>query len=472
MHGLEREAMRIDAEGSLSSNPHPAALGSSLTHAFITTDFCEPQLELITPPNENPEDAMCWLDQIQRHVYDTLDDELVWPFSMPPRLPENDADIPLANYGTSNIGQEKAIYRSGIGLRYGRRRLTISGAHYSFSFDQSPLVQKLMEKHVHATTSFDPWLHVVRNLYRRLPFFTYLFGASPAFDESFNPVGAERFKVHRKSTRYAPFATSLRMSDIGYTSHVQDALSISYDSLDAHIRDLKFASTTSNPDYLTLSDRGQGQLNSNFLQIENELYRPFRLQQHRVHGESLVDALRQRGTGRIETRTLDIDPDQPCGIDAHTAGFMHLSLLDCLKQPSSLLLGTEWRELNDAHKLVIWRGREHGLTIPVNGASVSLQAKGKSYCESLAPLAEKLDADSASDFYQQCLKHQIEKWDDPEKTPSGKHLAVILDGNKEFLELGLEVAQEHRDFCQSRESDAETQKTINVESKRSKTEKI
>lgn len=474
MHGFEREANRVDAYGTLSSKPHPTTLGPSLTHTFVTTDFCEPQLELITPPDENLEEAMRWLDQIQRHIYDTVDDELVWPFSMPPRLPVCDEEIPLAYYGSSKAGQEKTIYRSGIGLRYGRRRLTISGAHYSFSFDQSPLVREMIARHsqADADSNFDPWLHVVRNLYRRLPFLTYLFGASPAFDESFNPDEPGRFIIHRNATRYAPFATSLRMSDIGYTSHVQDALSISYDSLGDHIRDLKFASTTCNPDYRVLSDRGQGQLNSNFLQTENELYRPFRLQQHKLPGESLVDALRRSGTGRIEIRTLDIDPAQPNGIDAHAAGFMYLAMLDCFKQPSPSFSDAEWQELNEAHQRVVWRGREHGLKIPISGASESLQEEGKSYCESLVPLAEKVDSDSGSGFYQQCLKHQIEKWDEPQKTPSGKHLATLLDDNKEFLELGLEVAQEHRDFCQSHESDAEIQKMINVESKRSKTEKI
>ncbi len=46
--GIEKESLRVLPDGNLSQAPHPAALGSALTHPLITTDFCESQPELIT----------------------------------------------------------------------------------------------------------------------------------------------------------------------------------------------------------------------------------------------------------------------------------------------------------------------------------------------------------------------------------------------------------------------------------------
>jgi glutamate--cysteine ligase len=46
--GIEKEGLRALATGSLALTPHPAELGSALTHPHITTDYSESQLELIT----------------------------------------------------------------------------------------------------------------------------------------------------------------------------------------------------------------------------------------------------------------------------------------------------------------------------------------------------------------------------------------------------------------------------------------
>ncbi len=37
--GVEKESLRSRPDGSLALTPHPAALGSALTHPNITTDF-------------------------------------------------------------------------------------------------------------------------------------------------------------------------------------------------------------------------------------------------------------------------------------------------------------------------------------------------------------------------------------------------------------------------------------------------
>jgi len=39
--GVEKECLRVNPEGSIAQTPHPAALGSALTHPYVTTDYSE-----------------------------------------------------------------------------------------------------------------------------------------------------------------------------------------------------------------------------------------------------------------------------------------------------------------------------------------------------------------------------------------------------------------------------------------------
>ncbi|MSQ49272.1 MAG: glutamate--cysteine ligase, partial [Betaproteobacteria bacterium] len=130
--GIEKESLRVRPDGRLSSTPHPAALGSALTHPHITTDFSESQLELITDPHASVEACLEELTQIHQFVYDVIGEELLWGSSMPCGLPADDA-IPIGQYGRSNIGRAKTVYRTGLANRYGRRMQAISGIHYNWS---------------------------------------------------------------------------------------------------------------------------------------------------------------------------------------------------------------------------------------------------------------------------------------------------------------------------------------------------
>ena len=59
--GVEKEGLRTDLQGQLVHTPHPAALGSALTHPHITTDFSESQLELVTGVHPSAEDCVAQL---------------------------------------------------------------------------------------------------------------------------------------------------------------------------------------------------------------------------------------------------------------------------------------------------------------------------------------------------------------------------------------------------------------------------
>ena len=249
--GVEKESLRVDRRGALSRAAHPQSLGSALTNEFITTDFSEALLEFVTPAFPTTWEALRFLCDIHQFSYANLDDELLWVSSMP-CLIGADGDIPLARYGNSNVGQMKTIYRRGLGYRYGRAMQTIAGLHFNYSLPNQ--FWPIFRDQEGSELSLDEfrslfYLGLVRN-FRRLGWLVlYLFGASPAVCKSFDPDGKTGLSEFDKDTLYEPYATSLRMSDLGYSNKTQASINISLNDLDEYIRDLSAAIDTPEPDY-------------------------------------------------------------------------------------------------------------------------------------------------------------------------------------------------------------------------------
>ena len=261
--GIEKESLRAQPDGRLALTPHPAALGSPLTHPHITTDFSEAQLELVTGVHASVEAALAELTQIHQVVYHelaALGDELLWVSSMPCGLPI-DETIPLGRYGSSNIGRAKSVYRMGLGHRYGRRMQTISGIHYNWSLP--------------GLTS-DDYFALIRNFRRNAVVLLYLFGASPAVCSSFVEGRQHELQPLGEGAMGLPHATSLRMSPLGYQSDAQGQLAVSYNCLESYAASLEQALVKPYPAYEAIGIRGPGgdyyQLSATVLQIENEFY--------------------------------------------------------------------------------------------------------------------------------------------------------------------------------------------------------
>ncbi len=130
--GIEKESLRIDSQGSISKKKHPNKLGSALTNTFITTDFSEALLELVTPVFTNVEECLSFLTDLHAFVHQSIDKELLWPLSMPCSIEANE-DVVIGEYGTSNAGRMKTVYRKGLAHRYGSKMQAIAGIHYNFS---------------------------------------------------------------------------------------------------------------------------------------------------------------------------------------------------------------------------------------------------------------------------------------------------------------------------------------------------
>ncbi|MGH8486548.1 MAG: glutamate--cysteine ligase, partial [Pseudomonas sp.] len=218
LHGIERECLRVTEEGRLAQTPHPEALGAALTHEQITTDYSESLLEFITPALADPAQTLQSLENIHRFAYTKLGSEYLWSPSMPCPLPAEE-DIPIAWYGDSNIGQLKYVYRKGLALRYGRTMQCIAGIHYNFSLPEK-LWPLLRDAEGSSADERDyqsaAYIALIRNFRRYSWLLMYLFGASPALDAGFLRGRAHQLEQFDAETLYLPYATSLRMSDLGY----------------------------------------------------------------------------------------------------------------------------------------------------------------------------------------------------------------------------------------------------------------
>ena len=462
LHGIERECLRIDNDGQLAMTPHPRALGSALTHPKITTDYSEALLEFITGTETDPARTLDELDAIHRYTYSRLDSEFLWSPSMPGLLPE-EAQIPIAAYGSSNIGRLKYVYRQGLALRYGKTMQCIAGIHYNFSLPEALWsVLQADEQDGRSLQDYQSWRYIalIRNFRRYSWLLMYLFGASPALDASFMRGRAHQLEQFDDETLYLPYATSLRMSDLGYQSNAQAGLTPCYDDLPSYTSSLHKAVSTPYPEYAALGTKdAEGnwqQLNTNILQIENEYYSNIRPKRVTGTGERPLHALRARGIQYIEVRCLDINPFLPLGIDLGEARFLDAFLLFCALQQSPCLIEGECRASSDNFLKVVKQGREPGLELSRCGEPVSLQHWASELIGQISQVAELLDRSQGSDEHIRAIAAQQAKVDDSSLTPSAQVLEAMRRHGESFSQFALRQTRQHaEDFRGRALSDAD-----------------
>ncbi|MEJ2058143.1 MAG: hypothetical protein P8X39_09935, partial [Desulfofustis sp.] len=240
VHGIEKEGLRVDESGALALSRHPESLGSALTNSYITTDFSESLLELITPVYKDPREALQFLQDLHGFTCRQIGPELIWAGSMPGDIPDSSL-IPIARYGSSNIGRMKYVYRVGLMHRYGKMMQSIAGIHYNFSLpDDFWQAYQQMLKASGPLQAFRSasYFRMIRNFRRYSWLLVYLFGASPALCESFLEKEPHRLQKLHDQTFYLPWATSLRMSDLGYSTKVQASLNICFNHLNTYLKSL------------------------------------------------------------------------------------------------------------------------------------------------------------------------------------------------------------------------------------------
>ena len=463
LKGIEKESLRIDRRGVIAQTPHPKTLGSALTHPYITTDYSEALLEFITPPFADVKQTLGYMHQIHQFVYPQLGDEMLLATSMPCGI-DGDLSVPIAEYGSSNVGKMKHTYRKGLWHRYGRTMQAIAGIHFNYSVPQAlwPMLHR-QAGNADSLQNFiaDGYFGLIRNFQRQGWLMLYLFGASPAICKSFfksRPHLMAEFDEFDEHTLYHPYATSLRMSDIGYKSKNQAGLRIDYNSLDGYVDSLSAAITTPYPEYEKIAVKVDGeyqQLNANILQIENEFYSTIRPKQIAESGEKPTLALKRRGVMYVEMRSLDLNLFNPIGIEESTARFIEAFLLSCLLHDSPTHTAEEFEINNSNQLLVANQGRQPGLMLNRKGQTIGLQDWAHEILNAMQPICALLDQGSLDKPYQLALQQQQALVDNPALTPSAHILACMSQNDQEFGCFASNTSALHKHYFLSQPLDSQ-----------------
>ncbi len=347
--GIEREALRVDKNGNLSKNNHPDSLGHKLDNPYITTDFAESQIEMITPAFSTLEETRNFLESLYDIVSNSIEDEYLWPQSMPCNIPE-DKDIVIADFGDKQDGIDKIEYRKNLLDKYGAKKQLISGIHYNFSFKED-LLKRLydMEKKKTSFKEFKNsfYLKITRNFLRYRWFLIYVLGGTPIFHKSFSDNCIEKLKLVSDEGYSGNGVVSFRNSECGYTNKVD--LFPSYKSVNSHIKSV-----------IKLIDKG-------FIGDFKELYSQIRLKAK--DNNNLIDSLLKDGIEYLEIRNIDINPFEKSGISLNDLKFIHLFVIYMSVKKEEKY--SQWQEEALYNQRIVAKEGTEDIKIKVNGNLVS-----------------------------------------------------------------------------------------------------
>jgi len=445
--GIEKEGLRVSKKGGLSQAPHPSALGCALTHPNITTDFSESLLELVTPPLSSARLALDFLKDTQHYLYCRLPkDQSFWPASMPCVM-RGKTYIPIAQYGTSNRGRMKTVYRQGLANRYGSVMQVIAGIHFNYSFSEE-FIEKFCALSENEQNKDEAYMALTRNVVRYGWVVPYLFGASPAVCKSFLKGYHQHSLVEfNDSTLYEPYATSLRMGDIGYQNLREDEAGVkaNYNSLSHYVHSLKAGMATPCSEYEKFSMKADGQyqqLNANTLQIENEYYASVRPKSLIESGKKPLDSLSDKGVAYVELRSLDINPALPMGIDETQIQFLEVFLMFCLLKDSPAISTREQFEIDSNDQLIAHEGRRPNLKLKYQNKELSIAEFGAQISTDLSLCASLFDTP-----YAQAVGDIVKRFDNPELTPSAQVLEQMKSQGQGFFDhINMYAKQYRQDF--------------------------
>ena len=442
LKGIEKESLRAAVNGDLAQTPHPPALGAPLTHSQITTDYSEALLELVTNPYPEPLRALGELDLIHRFVYHNIGEEILWNASMP-CVVHGEASIPIAQFGHSNKGKMKEVYRIGLGHRYGRVMQAIAGIHFNYSLPEEiwPLWQEAAGQSEVESTAFRSakYMGLLRNYLRLDWLILYLYGASPAVCQSFfKDLPKQEFGDFDAATAFSLYGTSLRMSDIGYQNKAPFA--VSRNSIDAYADSLDEAIFTPHPPFEKIGLKQNGeylQLNQNMLQIANEFYSAIRPKQLMKPGERPTSALKKRGIRYVEVRSIDINPTEPVGISPGQVRFLEALLITCALADSPPIEPAEQKMIQHNQLRSAKQGRQPNLQLERPGGPTSLTAWAKEVLDAMYPICVLLDENEPTRPYTVALDAERQKVNAPEFTPSARVLAEMRFYGESYFQYAM-----------------------------------
>ena len=442
LRGIERESLRVTQKGQISQNNHPKNLGSPLTSKDITTDFAEALVELVTPTFESAEELYNHLSLLHKFLYSELGEEMLWNFSMPCAF-QNEQEIRIAEYGETNSGMLKHIYRKGLRLRYGSIMQCVSGIHYNFSLSKDSW--NSLSNNPDQDFINKKYLGTIRNIKRNFWFILERLGASPIAHESYLLNREHSLNRHGDNDLFLPNATSLRMSDVGYQSSVQNALKISYNNLDEFINAIIKGIKTPVKDFKDaglLDENGAPQqISTGILQIENELYDIVRPKRSGPSGSRPATLLKDEGIEYLELRGVDVNPFIPEGIDEDKIKLLDIYIIHSLISDSPEVSEAEIEEIRANQKEMVESGRSKNLKLRQNGVQIPLTKLQNIFYDELTQVATAMDEYCPG--YSNALKAEM----NISALPSEKIISEMESQNLSFQEYALiqskKIAEEY-----------------------------
>lgn len=366
--GLEKENLRADLNGNLALTSHPEVFGDKAKHPYITTDFAEAQVEMVTPTFNSTTEVLKFMEALHDLVSLELKDEILWPYSLPPKLPANDDLIKEAQF----IDPEITEYREYLAHKYGKRKQLLSGVHFNFSF--SDKFMELMYCANPDNLSFrefkdQVYLKVARYYLKYCWLVIYLTGANSVAHESYSAC-CKRTKEKITDDSYIfNGSSSFRNGISGYRN--LEHFYVSYNSLYDYIEDIN-----------TAIDNGQ-------IIAAKEYYSQLRLKGSSKGG--VLDDLYSNGINYVEIRTLDLNPLTKVGITQESLDFVHLLLVYSLVAPDFWMSDDEYRFANENQILAADADRSKGIKLHyAAGEERCLREWGDEFLTEVATTLESL----------------------------------------------------------------------------------
>lgn len=390
--GIERESLRVDRQGKLAHTPHPSCLGARSFHPYIQTDFCEFQMELITPVAKSTTEARRLLGAITDVAGRSIaTDEILWPLSMPPRLKAEEVQVARLE------NDFERHYRNYLAEKYGTKLQAISGIHYNMELGKD-LVEALFQESDQTdmiTFKNALYLKLAQNYLRYRWVITYLFGAAPTAEQGFfdqevpEPV------------------RSFRNSDHGYVN--KEEIQVSFASLEDYVSAIET--------YIKQGD----------LIAEKEFYSAVRFRGQKVN-RSFLD----KGITYLEFRNFDLNPFERIGISQDTMDTVHL-----------LLLAFLWLDAPENVDQALTQGHALNEKIALSHPLEPLpsEAETQNITTTLDQLVQHF---GLGDYHQGLVKQVKDAFADPSQTLAAQLLPHIKD--KSLADFALDKALAYHDY--------------------------
>ena len=390
--GIERESLRVDRQGKLAHTPHPSCLGARSFHPYIQTDFCEFQMELITPVAKSTTEARRFLGAITDVAGRSISkDELLWPLSMPPRIKAQEIQVAQLE------NEFERHYRNYLAEKYGTKLQAISGIHYNMELGED-LVEALFKESDQTDMIIFKnalYLKLAQNYLRYRWVITYLFGAAPVAEQGFfdqevpEPV------------------RSFRNSDHGYVN--KEEIQVSFASLEDYVSAIE--------NYIEQGD----------LIAEKEFYSAVRFRGQKVN-RSFLD----KGITYLEFRNFDLNPFERIGISQTTMDTVHL-----------LLLAFLWMDAPENVDQALAQGHALNEKIALSHPLESLPSEAETQNITTA-LDQLVQHFGLGDYHQDLVKQVKDAFADPSQTLAAQLLPHIKD--KSLADFALEKALAYHDY--------------------------